>query len=726
MRSTFAVTAPIVRARLYITAHGLYRAEINNQRVGDDELAPGWTSYSHRLRVYTYDVTALLREGSNAIGVTLADGWFRGRVGFHGGHSNLYGTQTALLAQVRVDLADGTHIVHGTGPEWSCAPGPIMRTNLLEGESFDARETQNGWSTPGFAESWEPAAPREIDLHTLTAPDGPPVRCVEERSPAAVRSCGGGRFVIDFGQNLVGRLRIEVDGISGHEITIRHAEVLDAEGELYTRPLRGAYSIDRYILDDSGVQQWEPAFTIHGFRYAELSGWPDNLPIDGRVVARVIHTDMARTGWFSSSDEDLNRLHENVVWSMRGNFVDLPTDCPQRDERLGWTGDIQIFAPTAGYLFDCAGLLASWLRDVAAEQQPDGTVPWYVPVIPGGDQWTPPRPGAGWGDAAVIVPAALYAHFGDTDILRRQYPSARAWSDLQARLAGDNHVWDTSYQLGDWLDPSAPPDDPANGMTDPNLVATAYFARSAAILADFEIELDSAERRLLRERANLARKGFRSRYLSAPGTLTSDSQAAYAIAIVFGLFDQDELAIAGDNLARLVRAADYHLTTGFLGTPTLLDALTLGGHIEVAYALLRQRSVPSWLYPVTMGATTIWERWDSMLPDGSVNPGDMTSFNHFAFGSVADWMHRTVAGMAPLSPGWTRIRFRPGYESGLDAASAVHQTPLGRAEISWQRSGTTITATVVVPVGAVGAFEGPKGETTRLTSGTHQMFVDAA
>ncbi|MBL0885221.1 alpha-L-rhamnosidase [Myceligenerans indicum] len=723
LRSEVEVPGTVVRARLYATAHGLHQTEINGIRVGSDELSPGWTSYHNRLRYYTYDVTGLVRTGHNAIGAWLADGWFRGRLGFDGGHVDLYGDRTAYLAQLEVVLSDGRRIVHATGDAWRSAPSPILAAGLLEGEHYDAGREQAGWSTSGFDDSdWVPAGPRRIDLATLVAPSGPPVRCTQELAPVSVDRRADGRLVLDFGQNLVGRLRISLRGKRGDVIRMRHAEVLDGAGELCTRPLRGAHSTDTYVLRGDDTETWEPRFTIHGFRFAEISGWGDQ-DVHGSITARVLHTDMRRTGWFEASDPDLNRLHENVVWSMRGNFVDLPTDCPQRDERLGWTGDIQVFAPTATFLYQCGGLLSSWLRDVDAEQLPDGTVPWYVPVIPGGEQWTPPRPGAGWGDAAVLIPWTLGERLGDAGVLRRQYASARAWADLQYRLAGPRHVWDRSYQLGDWLDPSAPPDDPAGGLTDPNLVATAYYAHSSDVLARTARRIGSDDADELDSRAYAARQGFRDAYRTGGGRLTSDSQAAYALAIAFGLFDEDELPAAGKRLADLVRAADHHLTTGFLGTPVLLDALTRTGHRDVAHQLLGRRTVPSWLYPVTMGATTVWERWDSMLPDGSVNPGDMTSFNHYAFGAVADWMHREVAGIACLEPGWRRIRFRPGVESGLDWARAAHETPYGRASIRWERRTEGVEVEIVVPTGTTAVREFPGMPDRELGPGVHTSLL---
>ncbi|MEU1193971.1 family 78 glycoside hydrolase catalytic domain, partial [Streptomyces sp. NPDC005859] len=352
LRKEFTVAAQVQRARLYVTAHGLYEIEINGRRVGDHALAPGWTSYHHRLRYQTHDVTDHLRAGANAIGAWLADGWYRGRLGFGGGHADLYGDRVALLAQLEILHRDGTVTVIGTDTSWLAGQGPILSSGLLDGETYDARDELPGWSNPGFDDAdWSPVEVVDRDPATLIAPTGPPVRCTEEISPVQVNALGADRILVDFGQNLVGRIRITVDGPAGHTVVIRHAEVLQ-DGELCVRPLRDAISTDRYVLRGAGPETWEPRFTLHGFRYAEITGWRGGDP-HRDVVARVHHTDMARTGWFECSNEQVNRLHENVVWSLRGNFVDLPTDCPQRDERLGWTGDIQVFAPTAAFLYDC-------------------------------------------------------------------------------------------------------------------------------------------------------------------------------------------------------------------------------------------------------------------------------------------------------------------------------------------------------------------------------------
>ncbi|MGW0549124.1 family 78 glycoside hydrolase catalytic domain, partial [Streptomyces altiplanensis] len=700
VRRDFTLDRPVARARLYITAHGLYETEINGRRVGDEALAPGWTVYPRRLRYRTHDVTGHLTEGANTMGAWLADGWYRGTYGFDGGTRNIYGTDQSLIAQLEVTYADGTTTVIATDPSWKAAPGPVLTSGLYEGETFDARLHDPHWAAPSGAGSgdWTPVRTGVRDPHTLIAPQGPPVRCTEEIAPVTVTRTEDGRHLLDFGQNLVGRLRITVDGPAGTTVTLRHAEVLQ-DGEPATRPLREAHATDTLVLAGGGPFTWEPRFTLHGFRYAEVTGWPGELT-DGSVTARVYHTDMRRTGWFECSDPLVNRLHENVVWSMRGNFVDIPTDCPQRDERLGWTGDIQVFAPTASFLHDCAGMLDSWLTDVGVEQLPDGTVPWYVPVIPGGPMWTPVQPGAAWGDVATLTPWVLHQRFGDLGLLRRHYPMAEKWVGLMERLAGPGRLWDTGFQLGDWLDPAAPPDDPAAGRTDRYLVATAYFAHSAHHLALSAAELGyDAEAGRYAALAGEVAAAFRDRYVLPSGRMTSDSPTAYAIGLAFGLLTPRQRQTAGDRLAELVLADDARIATGFVGTPLICDALTDTGHLDVAYRLLTQTECPSWLYPVTMGATTVWERWDSLRPDGTLNPGGMTSFNHYALGAVADWLHRVVGGITATALGYRSIAFRPRPGGGITWARTRHETPYGTAALSWELTAAGVTARVTVPEG---------------------------
>lgn len=730
LRHEFTVRAAVRSARLLVTALGVYELELNGTVVGDQVLAPGWTSYRHRHRYQSFDVTALLREGRNAWGAHLADGWYRGLLGFNGGTRDIYGRHTGLLAELRIEYADGSADTVGTGDGWRWSPGPVLAAGLYEGEEYDARRERTGFGEAGFDDSaWQPVEILEFDTGALFPADSPPVRRIEHRAPVAVTTSPTGRTILDFGQNLVGRLRIRVRGEAGRTVTLCHAEVLE-DGDLCTRPLRHATATDRYVLrGDPAGEEWEPRFTFHGFRYADVEGWPGPLdPAD--VTAVVLHSDLPRTGWFSCSDASLNRLHQNVVWGMRGNIVDVPTDCPQRDERLGWTGDVQVFAPTAAFLYDVRDFLRSWLRDLAADQSDDerGVPPVFSPDIPVITPVSLPPgnpPMAGWCDAAVIVPWVLYERYGDTEVLHAQYPSMRAWVDAVERLAGPARVWEGGFQFGDWLDPSAPADDPGRATTSSALVATAYFAHSARLLARTAHVLgrgdDAARYHAL---ADAVRDAFLARFHTGGGRLTEETQTAYALALCFRLLRDDaERAGAGRRLADLVAAGGHRIGTGFLGTPLVCDALTDTGHVDTAYRLLTQRSCPSWLYQVDMGATTVWERWDSLLPDGRVNPGEMTSFNHYALGAIADWMHRTVAGLAPAEPGYRRLSVRPRPGGGLTWARAEHDTPYGRAEAGWRIEGKSLFVDLLVPPGVTARVDLPGAESRAVGPGRHSFIT---
>lgn len=715
LRCEFDLRAPVVRGRLYITALGVYEAVLNGRVVGDHVLAPGWTSYDHRLRYQTFDVTADLREGPNALGAILGDGWYRGRLGFEGGCRNIWGNRLAVLAQLEVEYANGTVEVIATDERWRAATGPILASDLYDGETYDARLERPGWGEAGYSDAdWVGVQLVERDLSTLVTPTGPPVRRIECLPPASITTSPSGATIVDFGQNVVGRLRITVQGDAGQTVTLRHAEVLES-GELCTRPLRLADATDRYTLRGVGEEVWEPRFTFHGFRYAEVDGWPGALKPEN-ICAVVCHSDLERTGWFDCSEPLVNRLHENIVWSMRGNFVDLPTDCPQRDERLGWCGDIQLFAPTACFLYDVAGLLTSWLADLAAEQGPDGHVPAIVPNIFGalvaegaseGRHYPTivtsilnDPPTAVFGDAAVILPWVLYQRYGDTGILETQYECMCKWVDLVNSLAGESRLWNTGFQYGDWIDPAAPPDRPWESRTDRFLVATAYFARSAELVALAARTIGKTEdEKYYGELAEEVRSAFDAEYISPFGRLVSDSATAFGLALQFGLLrEQSRRRRAGERLAELIREGDYRISTGFVGTPLIADALCSVGEYEAAYRLLMQRKCPSWLYPVTMGASTVWERWDSLCPDGSVLPHEISlSFNHYALGAVADWLHRRVAGLALGAPGFRRLEICPQPGGGLTRARARHRTPYGLAETAWSIVGEAFELEVVVP-----------------------------
>jgi len=723
LRRVYEVRDEVVRARLRTTAHGMYTVFIDGEPIDDALLEPGWQSYHHRLRYRTHDVTRFARTGRFVIGALLADGWYRGRLGFPLiARDGVYGSRLGFLAQLELDLVDGRRVTYGTDDSWQWRPGPIIRAGLYDGQHDDLRHPVD-WSSDG---GWMPVAVQGSPSARLVAPSAPPVRAKGTLAPRRIWTSPAGRTLVDFGQNLAGWVRLRVRGQTGTRITLRHAEVIE-HGELGARPLRDAAAEDSVILDGRGETVWEPRFTYHGFRYVEVTGWPGSGPDLDSLEAVVVHSDLTRIGWFSCSDPLLDRLHENVVWAMRGNFVDIPTDCPQRDERLGWTGDIAVFTPTATLLYDCAGMLGSWLEDLALEQREDGTVPYFVPEIPIPHEVShlpglSPEPAAVWGDAAVLVPMGLYEATGDVRILARQYPSMCAWVSQVERLAGDSRVWETGFQFGDWLDPSAPAEDPAAGRTDPALVATAYFARSARLLAHaadaIDLPEDAARWRRLADDVD---EGFRLRFLDeTTGLLRCSSPTAYALALHFDLVPERLRGRAGAELVRLIRDDGHRIGTGFAGTPVVLHALSGVGADDDAYALIQQTECPSWLYTVRMGATTIWERWDSMLPDGSINPGEMTSFNHYALGSVATWMHEHIGGLRRTAPGWAGVHIAPRPRGGITAGSASHRSPRGLISVSWQASDEgTLRVEMQIPAGTDAVLDLPGMDPERLGGGMH-------
>lgn len=728
LRHEFTVGPGLAKATLFATAHGVYQAEINGSEVDDQVLKPGWTAYADRLNHETTDVTALLKPGTNAIGVWLAGGWYTEKYGFHGFAKPFYGEQPAVKVELKLEYADGTRQTVSSSPDWrATTAGPIVSSGIYAGEAFDARRLEPGWSSPGFDDShWLPASVDSRSWAEATPAVAPPVRRIEELRVREVLTTPSGATVLDFGQNLVGRLRIRVSGDAGHTITLRHAEVLE-EGELSIRPLRLAAATDTYTLSGAGAaeEEWEPRFTFHGFRYAQVDNWPGELD-PAAITAVVIHNDMRRTGWFECSDPMLNRLHENALWGMRGNFLALPTDCPQRDERLGWTGDIQVFSPTASYLYDSLGFLSSWLQDLSIEQgRRNGVVPIIVPAVLGMLE----SPVAAWGDAATVVPWVLYERFGDRGLLGRQYPSMCDWADALLRVRDSSGLWQGQMQLGDWLDPAAPADKPGAARTHGDIVASAYLFRSldltAKAAAVLGAEDDHGKYAALAEDV---RGAFLSEYVTPSGRMVSDAQTAYSLALMFGISTEHvQRQALGDRLAELARLGGYRIATGFVGTPLIADALTVTGHMDAAERLLAQTECPSWLYPVTQGATTIWERWDSILEDGSVNPGEMTSFNHYALGAIADWMHRTVAGLAPAAPGYQKQRIAPRPLRSLQHASTAHETPYGLASAAWKRAGDRIFVEAVVPPGTTAVVSLPDGsEEFEVGSGQHRWDVPDA
>ncbi|MDH2444847.1 family 78 glycoside hydrolase catalytic domain [Amnibacterium sp. CER49] len=721
LRAEFDVDAPVERAILSATAHGVYQVEINGTAVDEDTLKPGWTAYQWRVIQDTTDVTALLRPGRNAIGVQLTAGWFAERYGFGADAKPFYGDQPSAALRLELRYADGRSQVVATGPRWrGLAGGPVLAAGIYGGQHEDATHALPGWSEPGFDDrDWAPA---EVGATVVPVPrSAPPVRAVAELPVVATSLAPSGATILDFGQNLAGRVRIAADLPAGTTITLRHAEVLH-QGELDRRSQRGAAATDVYVAP-GGPFTWEPRFTFHGFRYASVEGWPGDVPVDA-FTAVALSSDLEPTGAFASSHPLVDALHRNVVWSTRSNFVSLPTDCPQRDERLGWTGDISMFAPTAASLLDVDGFLAGWLADVAVEQEAlGGTVPFVVPNVSG----VFISPTAAWGDAATIVPWTLYERYGDTAVLEAQYPSMTSWVDLVAQAAGENHLWEGGFQFADWLDPTAPADSPTDAKADKELVATAFLFRSADIVARTAEVLGRAQDAArYRRLADAVRAAFLREYVAPSGRIVSDAQTAYALAIVFGLVPDEERRLAmGRRLAKLVRVNGYRIGTGFVGTPFVLEALATTGQQAAATRLLTATECPSWLYPITMGATTTWEAWDALLPDGTPNPAS-TSFNHYAFGAVVDWLHRGLAGLAPAEPGYRSLRIAPVPLPAFDHAEATHRTPYGTATAGWRREGDTVHVHAVVPANTRATVRLPDGsDAFEVGSGEHTWTVDA-
>jgi len=698
LRRAFRIDDQVRTARLYVTSLGLYEVYLNGQRIGDQFFTPGWTSYHHRLQYQTYDVTPLLRPGANVVGAMLGDGWYRGNLGFFG-QRNLYGRRLALRAQLEIHYESGRTERVVSDSDWKTTAGPVLASDIYGGETYDARRELSGWADAPFDDrDWAPVALLDPPPTALVASMSPPVRRVRELRPVNIHRAPSGETVFDLGQNFTGWARLSVRGPAGTTVTLRFGEVLDRDGNLYTANLRRAGQTDRYTLSGKSREMYEPHFTFHGFRYVAVTGLP--APPDSTTITGIaVSSDLAQTGSLGTSDSLLNQLQRNIVWGQRSNFLDVPTDCPQRDERLGWTGDAQVFARTAAFNMDVSGFFAKWLSDVAADQDASGSVPWVIPNPLGGDSIRFAGT-AGWSDVAVIVPWTMYVAYGDRRLLERQYPSMRAWVDYARRRAGTDLIWRPGWQFGDWLalhsdDPSYP-----GATTGTDLIATAFLAHSTDLVSRSAAALGRTdEAAAYRARFRSIRDAFNREFVSSTGRVGENTQTAYALAIAFDLLPDSVVAAAAARLAHDVEAREHHLTTGFLGTPYLLHVLGATGHVGLAFALLTQRTYPSWLYPITRGATTMWERWDGIRPDSSFEDPGMNSFNHYAFGAVGDWMYRNIGGIDVDSGavGYRRSRIAPRPGAGLTSASASLETGYGTLKSAWRLAGPRFVLDVTVP-----------------------------
>ncbi len=694
LRREFRVQGNVSSARVYVTCLGLYEMELNGKRVGDQVFAPGWTSYKKRLQYQTYDITEHLEEGANAIGVTLGDGWYRGKLGFQG-RGDYYGQNVALLLQIRIGYTDGRDQVVTSDEMWKSSTGPILMSDIYMGEAYDARLEKPGWSRPGFDDGdWTGVRIIEHSKEILLAPAGPPVRTIQEIHPLKIIQTPAGETVFDLGQNMVGWVRLKVQGDAGKVVTLRHAEVLDKEGNFYTRNLRAAAQTVEYTLKGGSVEVYEPHFTFQGFRYVAVEGLPGN-PQLADLTGVVIHSDMTQTGSFESSNTLINQLQHNIVWGQKGNFLDVPTDCPQRDERLGWTGDAQVFARTASFNMDVASFFTKWLGDLAADQTKDGRIHFVIPDVLGG------AGSAAWADAGAIIPWTIYLVYGDKRILETQYESMKAWVEYMKGEAGEDFIWDTGFHFGDWLAFATTRSDYPGATTDKDLIATSFFAYSTSLLERTARVLGKVEE--AESYANLLeniKRAYLAEFVTPRGRLASNTQTAYALALNFDLLPDELRSQAAGRLAADVRRFDNHLTTGFVGTPYLCHVLTRFGYLDVAYDLVNQETYPSWLYPVKQGATTIWERWDGIKPDGSFQDPGMNSFNHYAYGAIGEWLYRVTAGinLDPSEPGYKHVLIQPRPGPGFTSVDAGLDSMYGRIESHWDLTDSKFHLMVVIPV----------------------------
>lgn len=735
-RKGFDVDAEVASARLYITALGLYIAELNGERVGDHQLAPGYMSYQFRHTYDTYDVTALVQQGNNAIGITIGEGWWAGRFGLSG-LRNIWGDTLGVQALLVITSKDGSTFTVKTDPnsDWhATAEGPIITSNIYDGEVYDFSDEIPNWSTGDFDDSsWLGVKELPALQGRLTAPDGAPMRKLLELEPQSITTTQSGKTVVDFGQNLVGWLNINVSGPAGTNITFRHAEVLLLDGDIATEPLRSAKQTDTVILSWNSTVFWEPHFTYHGFRYVEVTGWPsDSTSLDASSIrAQVVFSDMERTGYFESSHDLLNKFHENVIWSMRGNFLGVPTDCPQRDERLGWTGDAHAFAPTSNYLYDASGFWRAWLRDVWSETDadPNKAAPEFVPtsIVEVKSGSMPRRPVAVWGDVIVGSPWALFLTTGDLGMLEEQYEGARTWID-QGIPRNEAGLWNRStFQYGDWLDPKAPEDNAALATTHKYLIADAYLIQMTRLLSNISAALGKSDEseRYASDRLELV-SAFHDAWIEPFDLIANVTQSALALGIRFDIFDSDTLPRAAETLNSIIANNSYLVGTGFAGTQQLGFALSSINSTSTFYNMLLQTEVPSWLYQVVMGATTTWERWDSLLPNGTINGSGMTSFNHYAFGSVADWIHQKIGGLAPARPGWKVIQVAPEPGGGITNAKSSYLSPYGQVSASWTvgPQGKGFNLEVVVPPNSQAEIVLPGSKETQTVGSGKHAFQD--
>lgn len=740
LRGEVVVTGPVRRARLYVTAHGLHETTVDGVRVGDEELAPGYTEYAVHTMVGTHDLTAGLTPGTHVVEALLADGWYRGKVGAPRA-SEQWGDRTSYLAQIVIEHQDGTTSVHGTGPHWESTTSHVLAADLIDGQVEDRRLAVDEVAV----EAWRPVEVAAIGYDGLTWSPAPPVRAVEELRPVSITQLRPGVQVVDLGQNINGRLRLSALGEAGTELTLTHGEALDRDGDVTVDnitpnlpflPELTAGQVDRVVSAGVEGDVFDPRFTTHGFRYARIEGELPRLSAS-EVTGVVVHTDLVERGGFSCSDERLNRFHDAAIWSFRGNACDVPTDCPTR-ERAGWTGDWQLYIPTASYLYDVAGFSLKWLRDLAVTQWEDGTLNNMAPIPPAERTGFLERVNgsAGWGDAVVLVPWEMHQEYGDAAVLAELWPAMVGWVDRMERMATtqrhpdriarhpeprphDHYLWDTGFHWGEWLEPDGNPTDfGAFIEADKAVVATAFYSwtvRHAAEIARILGDKETADR--YDELSRLVASAWVTEFVDVDGHVQPHTQANLVRALAFDLLPDLLRQQAADDLAALVRAAGVHVGTGFLATPDLLPMLADHGHLDLAYELLMQDTSPSWLTMIDRGATTIWELWDGIDADGVAHE----SLNHYSKGAVISFLHRYAAGLQRTAPTWRTFRVEPRPGAGLTWVRTHHDSPHGRIAVAWSLADGAFALDLTVPPGTRATVVLPSGETHEVGPGSHSF-----
>jgi alpha-L-rhamnosidase len=686
LRTTFRADRPVRRATLYASALGLVEPHLNGRPVSVDFFTPGWTAYDKRVNYRAYDVTGWVRPGENALGAVLADGWYAGYVGF-GGHRDHYGMLPRIRMQLQLDYADGSSAVVATGPDWRASAGPTLEADFLKGETYDARMEMAGWDKPGFNDAaWRPVAVGSEVHPLMQAHPGPPVRVIDEFRAKTVSEPRPGVYVLNLGQNFAGVARLRVSGAAGQRITLRFAERLNPDGTIYTENLRAARSTDTYICRGTGVEVWEPRFTFHGFQYIEVSGL-GHPPAPETVVGLALSSDTAVVGTFSCSDPMLNQLHSNIYWTQRANFIDIPTDCPQRDERLGWTGDAQIYIRAATLNCDTQAFYTKWLIDLDDDsQRADGEFPMVSPVKVAGDDGGP-----AWADAGVICPWTDYFVYGDRRELERHYTAmTRFIAFCQDRGKPGLLPPDKFQCFGDWLS--------INAKTPVEVICTAYFAYSTKLTARAAEALgktaDAAKYNDLFLRIKAA---FNQAYVTDDGRVSGDTQTAYVLALAFDLLDGERARLAGEHLVDNIAKRDWHLSTGFIGTKDLMLVLTKIGRTDVAYRLIHNDTFPSWGFSIRQGATTTWERWDGWTPEKGFQDPGMNSFAHYSFGAVYQWMVENIGGIRSDGPSYRHIIMAPQMDGQLTHATTRYDSIRGPIETAWKLQGGRFSMKVTVP-----------------------------